>query len=204
MWTRTKVLSRRCSWFPESQKTCCDAKSVALIGRFPGRKQMVLYGPDRDHHRPSTVRARWRFPSYSDANLPWSSNISSSPGSIQSTVPMQSTRSTMAKPRAPPLSGDPFNIHEDHGRQSKTTGFDNVRTEANDVEQPDYEDSSDDSDNSIGSVQDSVAEDMQKLEATFKGISKRFRLINRIGEGTRDPIWSGTFVAENFMLTVNH
>lgn len=71
------------------------------------------------------------------------------------------------------------------------------------VEQPDYEDSSDDSDDSIGSVQESVAEDMQKLEATFKGISKRFRLINRIGEGTRDPIWSGTFVAEKSLLTVN-
>ena len=32
-------------------------------------------------------------------------------------------------------------------------------------------------------VDDSVREDMRKLELTFKGISERFRLINRIGEG---------------------
>jgi cell division control protein 7 len=33
-------------------------------------------------------------------------------------------------------------------------------------------------------VDPSVKEDMKKLEDTFTGISKRFRLINRIGEGT--------------------
>lgn len=32
-------------------------------------------------------------------------------------------------------------------------------------------------------VDESVREDMQKLEETFTGISERFRLINRIGEG---------------------
>lgn len=32
-------------------------------------------------------------------------------------------------------------------------------------------------------VDESVREDMNKLESTFKGISKRYRLINRIGEG---------------------
>lgn len=89
----------------------------------------------------------------------------------------------MAKPRAPPSGGDPFNIHEDPNARSKAPGFDDVNTKTEVMEQPDYEDSSDDSDDSIGSVQESVAEDMLKLEATFKGISKRFRLINRIGEG---------------------
>lgn len=73
--------------------------------------------------------------------------------------------------------------------RSKTSGGDVVRTEINAVELPEYEDSSDDSDDSIGSVQDSVAEEMLKLEATFKGISKRFRLINRIGEGTEHVIF---------------
>jgi cell division control protein 7 len=33
-------------------------------------------------------------------------------------------------------------------------------------------------------VDPSVREDMKRLEDTFTGISKRFRLINRIGEGT--------------------
>jgi cell division control protein 7 len=32
-------------------------------------------------------------------------------------------------------------------------------------------------------VDESVAEDMRKLEESFKGISQRYRLINRIGEG---------------------
>lgn len=33
-------------------------------------------------------------------------------------------------------------------------------------------------------VDESVREDMRKLEDTFPGISDRFRLVNRIGEGT--------------------
>jgi hypothetical protein len=33
-------------------------------------------------------------------------------------------------------------------------------------------------------VEESVAEDMRKLEESFKGISQKYRLINRIGEGT--------------------
>lgn len=32
-------------------------------------------------------------------------------------------------------------------------------------------------------IDESVKEDMQKLEDTFPGVSERFRLINRIGEG---------------------
>ena len=32
-------------------------------------------------------------------------------------------------------------------------------------------------------IDDTVKEDMKKLEATFPGVSERFRLVNRIGEG---------------------
>lgn len=38
-------------------------------------------------------------------------------------------------------------------------------------------------------VDESVREDMDKLEDTFPGISDRFRLVNRIGEGNRLFIW---------------
>ncbi|OAX80244.1 CDC7 protein kinase [Emergomyces africanus] len=38
-------------------------------------------------------------------------------------------------------------------------------------------------------VDESVAEDMRKLEGTFKGISSRYRLINRIGEGTFSTVY---------------
>lgn len=34
-------------------------------------------------------------------------------------------------------------------------------------------------------IEESVKEDMQKLEDTFPGVSERFRLINRIGEGKK-------------------
>ena len=34
-------------------------------------------------------------------------------------------------------------------------------------------------------IEDCVAEDMQKFEDSFKGINKRYRLLNRIGEGQR-------------------
>ena len=39
------------------------------------------------------------------------------------------------------------------------------------------------SDESDDEIDESVAEDMQKFEESFKGISRRYRLINRIGEG---------------------
>jgi cell division control protein 7 len=41
-----------------------------------------------------------------------------------------------------------------------------------------HDDSSDDE------VEESVAQDMARFEESFKGISDRYRLINRIGEGT--------------------
>ena len=103
--------------------------------------------------------------------------------SCQYTVLMQSTHS-MGKPRAPSVGGDPFNIHEDPDYQCESSGFEDVNARRKEVEQLENEDSSDNSDDSIGEVDESVAEDMQKLEDTFRGISKRFRLINRIGEGT--------------------
>ncbi|KAB8345861.1 hypothetical protein FH972_022916 [Carpinus fangiana] len=40
-----------------------------------------------------------------------------------------------------------------------------------------------------GEVEDSVAEDMQRLERSFRGFSKKYRLINRIGEGTFSTVY---------------
>lgn len=39
-------------------------------------------------------------------------------------------------------------------------------------------------DDSDDDIDESVAEDIQKFEDSFKGITRRFRIINRIGEGT--------------------
>jgi cell division control protein 7 len=41
-------------------------------------------------------------------------------------------------------------------------------------------------------IDDSVAEDMKKLEESFKGISQKYRLINRIGEGSIRPETEGS------------
>jgi cell division control protein 7 len=43
-------------------------------------------------------------------------------------------------------------------------------------------------DSSDEEVEDAVQEDMARFEETFVGISKRFRLINRIGEGMSQAI----------------
>lgn len=37
-------------------------------------------------------------------------------------------------------------------------------------------------------IDESVMEEMQKLEESFVGISRKYRLINRIGEGMESPI----------------
>lgn len=71
------------------------------------------------------------------------------------------------------------------------------------VEHSDSEDSSDYSDDSVGEVDESVAEDMLNLEDTFKGISQRFRLINRIGEGATSLINASIRSAGRIPLTGN-
>lgn len=47
----------------------------------------------------------------------------------------------------------------------------------------DEEEAFDDYEEEEDTIDDSVAEDMKKLEESFKGISQQYRLINRIGEG---------------------
>ncbi|KAL2441491.1 Cell cycle serine/threonine-protein kinase hsk1 [Exophiala dermatitidis] len=48
---------------------------------------------------------------------------------------------------------------------------------------------SEESEASEDDVDESVVEDMRKLEENFKGISQRYRLINRIGEGTFSTVY---------------
>jgi len=84
----------------------------------------------------------------------------------------------------------PFDIHHDHNDLDESMDeehqeMDDSRLE--DEEEEEMEDEEDDSsDRSAGSdevVDPAVQEDMKKFEASFKDISERFRLINRIGEG---------------------
>lgn len=96
----------------------------------------------------------------------------------------------MVKTRAPTGEPSPFNILEDthdtaeHGHvHVKEAGFDVIeRDEVSD----DGSEASGGSESSMAShrpIDKSVLEDMAKFEDSFKGITQRFRLINRIGEG---------------------
>ena len=55
-----------------------------------------------------------------------------------------------------------------------------VEDDEDDLEE---EEQTDEYDEDEDDVDESVAEDMKKLEESFKGISQKYRLINRIGEG---------------------
>ena len=84
---------------------------------------------------------------------------------------------------------EPFEIHHD---EIEGDDFMEQELEATEEEESrDYmddddiqgEEDSEGSDDSDGIVDTSVQEDMDKFQETFKGITDRFRLINRIGEG---------------------
>ena len=69
-----------------------------------------------------------------------------------------------------------IDIHEDEQKEE------DVNSELGESMDP-LDESGHTVDSSDEEVEDSVAEDMSRFEETFVGINKRFRLINRIGEG---------------------
>jgi cell division control protein 7 len=83
-------------------------------------------------------------------------------------------------------------VHEDaaenpsHSRQTSKMSF--SRQTAS-VPPEDLFDQDSDCSESDQEVDDSVLEDMRKLEESFTGISQRYRLLNRIGEGTTLPVY---------------
>lgn len=77
----------------------------------------------------------------------------------------------------------PFDIHHDEMDPDESLEEQEESESRAEMEEDDAQ-NSDFSDDSDGVVDPSVAEDMEKFQETFKGIKDRFRLINRIGEGT--------------------
>ena len=77
--------------------------------------------------------------------------------------------------------GEPLLIHHDHVYDDNT---EEETEDAMDESRDPLEESgcphSDDSDDEI---EETVAEDIRRFEQTFQDINKRYRLINRIGEG---------------------
>ncbi|TAQ87627.1 hypothetical protein B7494_g4075 [Chlorociboria aeruginascens] len=91
----------------------------------------------------------------------------------------------------------PFHIHQDeileeYANEESQEMLDEVEEEEEEEEEEDetQEDAySDSSEESYGRVDADVKEDMDKFQETFQGITKRFRLINRIGEGTFSTVY---------------
>lgn len=102
-----------------------------------------------------------------------------------STAPAQAQSSALGKRKRPNMVHE-ITIHEDNSATQafsqpvQPAGF---QVMANENMQWSEEDEDEDEDDEELEIDETVAEDMQKLEDNFKGISEKYRLINRIGEG---------------------
>ncbi|KIW28301.1 uncharacterized protein PV07_07977 [Cladophialophora immunda] len=81
-------------------------------------------------------------------------------------------------------------IHEDaqeqlHGDQEEVDNMARLAEEEDSLD----DSFSEDSEQSEDDVDESVVDDMRRLEESFKGISQKYRLINRIGEGTFSTVY---------------
>lgn len=83
---------------------------------------------------------------------------------------MSKTRTSLQR------QAEQIDVHEDDHKEE------DVKSELGESMDP-LDESGHTVDSSDEEVEDAVAEDMSRFEETFVGISKRFRLINRIGEG---------------------
>ncbi|RDW68017.1 putative mitogen-activated protein kinase HOG1 [Coleophoma cylindrospora] len=85
----------------------------------------------------------------------------------------------------------PFEIHhDDQGSESMDEEDERMMEESQAIDEEDMQDDGySDSDDSDLAVDPVVQEDMDKFQETFKGIKNRFRLINRIGEGTFSTVY---------------
>lgn len=76
------------------------------------------------------------------------------------------------------------NLKRPRAIESDGAGYDDAATDS-DVENQQAQEQTNDDDNedALDDVDESVKEDMRQLEVSFPGISGKFRLVNRIGEG---------------------
>lgn len=86
----------------------------------------------------------------------------------------------MAKARAAQRQAGQLAVHEDDIKQEEVETLD----ESLDP----LEESGHTVDTSDEEVEDSVADDIIRFEESFVGINKRYRLVNRIGEGEHDSL----------------
>ncbi|KAF3045084.1 hypothetical protein E8E12_008162 [Didymella heteroderae] len=89
---------------------------------------------------------------------------------------MSKTRTSLQR------QAEQIDVHEDDQKEEE------VNSELGESMDP-LDESGHTVDSSDEEVEDAVAEDMSRFEETFVGINKRFRLINRIGEGTFSTVY---------------
>lgn len=80
----------------------------------------------------------------------------------------------------------PFEIHHDELEVEEVVNEEEPRSDESrgETHEGDGDAGSECSEESDSYVEPSVQEDMEKFQDSFEGIKERFRLINRIGEGT--------------------
>ncbi len=88
----------------------------------------------------------------------------------------------MAKVQTRRPQHEPMAIYEDDPEGYETAEETEAMEESRD---PLTESGCTRSEESEEEIEDSVLEDMEQFEQSFKGITKMYRLINRIGEGER-------------------
>ncbi|EHK97799.1 putative Cell cycle serine/threonine-protein kinase hsk1 [Glarea lozoyensis 74030] len=91
-----------------------------------------------------------------------------------------------------------FDIHEDEMREEEVEDDQETEESRGEEDEEDGRGKDYDSEESDSIVDPIVQEDMDKFQDTFKGIKERFRLINRIGEGT----FSTVYKAEDLLYDV--
>ncbi|PNS20627.1 Cell cycle serine/threonine-protein kinase hsk1 [Sphaceloma murrayae] len=82
---------------------------------------------------------------------------------------------------------EPLRVHEDHVYNNNSE--EDTEDAMDDSKDPMEESGRTRSDDSEEEVEDAVVEDIQNFEQTFRDINKKYRLINRIGEGTFSTVY---------------
>ena len=128
-------------------------------------------GPDKDEAKPLNDNAR-------DGQLR-RKQASTRPRGLAATATAPSTRK-----RRRSMGHSAIAIHEDgYDANPQPRRLRKMAAQLAQDEESEQDESASDATDSEGEPDESVMEDMKKLEESFEGISHKYRLINRIGEG---------------------
>jgi hypothetical protein len=168
-------------------------KATAVVRGLKHRKQTGHRGADGHEYEQSQILTEKGRVAAPKRNHPCSLPASTRPFFRGSTDRVIATalgkrrRTNMGHPAAAIAIHEDHNAHENHPqsqprRLRKMSAQDTIsRMQEDHIAQD--ESMADDDTDSEDEVDESVMEDMRQLEASFTGISQKYRLINRIGEG---------------------